>query len=183
MKKYIATRGAEVIGSAMQNLFISVDHDEYLPFVEQVLAQYGVAQIEDDKWYPHQLTLDIFQRISLRETNSHHNLISLGMAYVETATFPPVINSIPTALIALSQVYHLNIRNVPPSEGYEVIQVSDTHIQIRDLNPFPHDTVYGFIWGIARRFRASEETFPTVHRTFFNPDNPDADGALYHVIG
>lgn len=130
MKKFIAAPGAEIIGSAMQNMFITVDHEEYLPFVEQVLAQYGIRKLEDDKWYPQQIPMDIFKLISQRETNSQHNLVGLGMAYVETGKFPPHINNIATGLNALSQTYDLNNRNGAEGEGFVVKQLSETHFQI-----------------------------------------------------
>jgi hypothetical protein len=181
VKKYVATPGAEVIGSAMRNFFVSLNSEEFLPLVNQIFAAYEVDEIHDDHWYPHQLSLDVFRLIENQPSNASINQVALGVAYVETATFPPEINDIYSALMALSLTYHLNIRNAPKSEGYEVSRVSDRHIQIRDLNPFPHDTVYGFIWGIARRFRNSKDNVPVVHRTFFNEADPDADGALYDV--
>lgn len=181
MRKYTASPRAEVIGSAMRNLFVSINHDEFQPLVEHVMAEYGVTTLKDDGWYPHQLSLDIFKLIETKKLNSTDNLVALGMAYVETATFPPEINNLFSALTALSLTYHLNIRNVPKNEGYEVKQISEKHIQIRDLNPFPHDTVYGFIWGICRRFRAEQDVFPTLTRTFNNPDDPNSDGALYDI--
>jgi hypothetical protein len=42
VKKYVATPQAEVIGSAMQNLFVSINRDEFLPLVEQTFTRYGV---------------------------------------------------------------------------------------------------------------------------------------------
>jgi hypothetical protein len=181
MRKYVATPGAEVIGSAMRNWFVSINRDEYLPVVQQVLEKYGLTELEDEKWYPHQLSLDVFRLIDERKTNSSSNLVALGLAYVETAIFPPQINNAVIGLMALGQTYHLNIRNVPKDEGYEVLQVGERQIQIKDFNPFPHDTVYGFIWGIAKRFRESTKDFPIVERTYFNPADPDSDGAVYNV--
>jgi hypothetical protein len=143
MRKFIATSGAEVIGSAMQNLFVSVNQDEFSPLVDQVLINYGYKVIENDKWYPHQLSLDIFKLIESKQVNSSENLVALGMAYVETAIFPPEIIDVFSALSALSLTYNLNIRNIRQGEGYVVTKVSENHIQIKDLNPFPHDTVYG----------------------------------------
>jgi hypothetical protein len=177
----MATPSAEVIGSAMQNLFVSLNQDEFAPFVDQVLADYGFKVIENEKWYPHQLSLDIFKLIESKHVNSSENLVALGMAYVETAIFPPEIKDVFSALSALSLTYNLNIRNIRQGEGYQVKKVSENHIQIQDLNPFPHDTVYGFIWGISKRFRAQQDVFPTIKRTIFNPTEPNADGALYDV--
>ena len=165
----------------MQNLFVSIKRDEFLPLVLETFALHGIDDIEDKTWYPHQLTLDIFKLIEDKKLNSMDNLVSLGMAYVETAKFPPEINNVFSALTALSQTYNLNIRNVAPGEGYQVKQLSDHHIQIIDQNPFPHDTVYGFIWGIAKRFNTDTNNFPTITRTFLNPADPNSDGAIYDV--
>jgi hypothetical protein len=181
VRKYIATPGAEVIGSAMQNLFVCINHDEFMPLVEQVFAEYGVDTIYDDVWYPHQLALDIFQLIEEAQLNSIENLVSLGAAYVETANFPPQINNVYGGLAALSHTYHLNVRHSADYEGYQVKRLSDSHIQIVDLNPFPHDTVYGFIWGIAKRYRGENDPFPNISRAFLNPDDPNSDGAVYDV--
>jgi hypothetical protein len=181
VKKYVATPQAEVIGSAMQNLFVSINRDEFLPLVEQTFTDYGVDYIKDKAWYPHQLTLDIFKLIEDKKLNSMDNLVSLGMAYVETAKFPPEINNVYSALTALGQTYSLNIRNIANGEGYQVKRLSDNHIQIIDQNPFPHDTVYGFIWGIAKRFNTDPNSFPSITRTFLNPDDPNSDGAIYDV--
>jgi hypothetical protein len=181
VKKFVATPNAVVIGSAMQNLFVSANNDEFMPLAQQVLAQYGVKTIDNDTWYPHQLSLDVFKLIEAQSQNSMQNLVALGMAYVETATFPPEIQDVFSALTALSLTYSLNIRNIAKGEGYRVEKISEKHIQIHDLNPFPHDTVYGFIWGIAKRFRTTHDTFPSIKRTYFKSADPNADGALYDV--
>ena len=182
MKKYVATVGAEVIGSAMQNFFVTIGGDGIKPYVEEVLDRYQVPVIQDDQWYPHQLSLDIFRLIADQHANPTEQLMALGLAYVETANFPPENNSVLSALSALTLTYYLNIRNVPQTEGYEVNLISPNHIQVKDLNPFPHPTVYGFIWGIAKRFRSSKDILPVIQQHFNNPDDPDSDGALYDII-
>jgi hypothetical protein len=182
VKKYVATVGAEVIGSAMQNFFVTIGGDEIKSFVEEVLDRYQVTAIQNDQWYPHQLSLDVFKLIADQQPRATEQLMALGLAYVETANFPPENNSVLSALTALRHTYYLNIRNVPQSEGYEVNLISPNHIQVKDLNPFPHPTVYGFIWGIAKRFRSTQDTLPVMQQHFMNPDDPDADGALYDIL-
>lgn len=185
MKKYIASPNAEVIGSAMQNLFITLGGNEIKPFVDQVLESYQVKTIENDQWYPHQLSLDIFKLIADNSSNSYDRLMALGTAYVETATFPPNVTDVFTGLTTLSQTYHLNIRNVPATEGYEVSQHIQNYIHVKDLNPFPHPTVYGFIRGIVKRFRRSSNSSlitPSIQQTLFNPHAPDEDGASYTIV-
>jgi|GEM_PF-4738399 len=181
MKKYIATLGAEVIGSAMNNWFVSENRDVFFPIVQKILDLYGIDMLQDDQWYLHQISLDIFKLINAQNADFHNNLTELGIAYVETARFPYQINNTRSALMALPTIYHLNIRNIPQTEGYQVSQLTNGHLQIKDLNPFPHDTVYGFIWGITKRFRASKDVVPYIKCTFLNPDDPDSDGAIYDV--
>lgn len=182
MKKYEATPGAEVIGSAMQNFFVTLGGDEIRPYVEEVLDRYEVTAIDNEGWYPHQLSLDIFRLIADQHPKPAEQLLALGLAYVETATFPPENNSVLSALSALSLTYHLNIRHVAQGEGYEVNLISPNHIQVKDHNPFPHPTVYGFIWGIAKRFRNQSDILPVMHQVFMNPEDPDANGALYEIV-
>lgn len=181
MKKFVATSDAEVIGSAMHNFFVSLNQEMFSSIVKDTLAEHGIVQIQNEHWYPLQISLDVFKRIDEAGLNASENLVALGLAYVETATFPSEINTVSTALSTLPLTYHLNIRNVPQDEGYEILDVSPTHIQVVDHNPFPHDVVYGFIWGIARRFGQATGMRATVHRTFINKENPNQDGAFYDV--
>ncbi len=179
MEKYKATPGSEVIGSAMHNFFISLNREEFADVVEAAMSAAGIEDFKDDEWYSFQLTLDIFKEISQGRKISQ-NLVALGLAYVETATFPPEAQTIEDAILLLPQVYHINIRNIPEYEGYEVVRVDDHHIRVFDNNPFPHDTVYGFVWGIANRFKEGRMD-ATVVRTYNNPDDPDSDGAVYDI--
>jgi hypothetical protein len=180
MKKYIATPGAEVIGSAMNNWFISVNRDDIYPVVQKTLHEHGIRTLEEDQWYPHQLSLDIFHLICVQNADPGTNLFMLGVAYVDTARFPYEIVDARSVLMSLQTTYHLNIRNIPQAEGYQTNQLPNGHLQIMDLNPFPHDTVFGLIWGITRRFRITEEN-ATIQRTFLNLHDPDSDGAIYDI--
>lgn len=179
MRKYKATPGALIIGSAMRNFFVSLNQDDFITIVEKKLTKAGIAQLDNDEWYPHQISLDIFNEIA-QNVNATQNLVALGMAYVKTATFPPEADTIEKALMLLHQVYQLNVKNISEREGYEIQRVSNDHIRVIDLNPFPHDTVYGFIWGIANRFK-EVNTHPTVVRTYKNEADPDSDGAVYDI--
>jgi len=179
MKKYVASPGAEVIGVAMHNFFVSINKHQFEEIVQVKLSNAGIDRIDDDAWYSHQLVLDIFKQI--QSDTLSQNLVALGMGYVETALFPPEVDNIQSGLILLADTYHLNIRNAPAEEGYQAEVISDKHIRIADKNPFPHDTVYGFIWGICKRFAKPNEVFE-VHREYEVEDAPDNGGATYDII-
>ncbi|NDJ75313.1 MAG: hypothetical protein GYB65_03560 [Chloroflexi bacterium] len=178
MQKYIAHPETEVHGQAMLHFFVSINREEFLPAVEDILAENGVGKIEEDQWYPMQLWLDIFQRIA-ENSNSMSNLVALGMSAIETGTLPPDIDSIVSAMNLLNAIYGLNLRNFPDDEGYEVSEVGKRHVRVKDRTPFPHDVVYGYIYGLSKQF-GNAETF-TVRRTYLNEADPDSDGAVYDI--
>lgn len=162
----------------MQNFFVSQHTQPFDHVVREILNLYGIDTFNEDEWYPVELALELFKAIEMR-TNKQ-NLIALGMAYVETALFPPEIDSIESGLTLLANTYDINCRNVAENEGYVTKVIDDHHIQVKDLNPFPHDVVYGFIWGLCRRFKEEGEHF-TVHREYLNEEKPDSAGAIYNI--
>ncbi|MEM6282454.1 MAG: hypothetical protein AAF787_09705 [Chloroflexota bacterium] len=183
MKKHTATPGSEIRGDVMFNMYLSrayQESDVVRNTVAEILDKYGIEQIDENTWYPTQITLDVFQQIQSDQTEATFNLVSLGAAYVETAALPPEIDSISRALTTLGLTYDINVRNAAPGEGYEVEQIDPRHIRVRDNNPFPHDVVYGFIWGLAQRF-CPEGAYAVVVREYEDEQHPDAAGATYHV--
>lgn len=178
MEKYIATPNSEIIGATMQNFFVSQHTQPFDHVVREILNVYGIDKFNEDEWYPVELALELFKAIEMR-TNKQ-NLVALGVAYVDTALFPPEVNSIESGLTLLANTYDINCRNVAKDEGYTTKIIDTDHIQVEDYNPFPHDVVYGFIWGLCRRFKEKGEHF-SVHREYMSPENPDSRGAIYNI--
>jgi hypothetical protein len=156
MPKLVAsTPNAEIIGQAMLGIVNNLRHDELLP----LLTQYGVEKIDPERWYPQQIFLDIYRDMQDGKINSSENMVAIAVKIVETAVFPPGINSVETMIQAISMIYKSNIRNVPETEGYWGEIVGPGHAVVKDNSPYLPDSTYGFIWALVKRFRPEGSQF------------------------
>lgn len=173
MMKYTAAPEAESIGATLIMCFENAPH-----IIEPVLKQYGYKSIDDiqaDRWYPMQIWLDIFKR--LEETDAE-NLDFIGAKLVENLNDSIDVESLPEAIALLNALFA--VRNFPKNAKYDVLQQGSHHIQVIDNSPYPHDLVYGLIYGILREYRP-DGCYPVLIRNFQNPQNPNADGAIYDL--
>lgn len=174
-KKYISPNPeSRILGLALNAVLSSIKLDEFADLVEQN----GLNQIDPEAWYPTQLVLNMYKAIS-EQPNGSENLVSIGVKVYQNAILPPEVNSILTALHTLNAVMDLNMRNVE-SERYEIEQLSDQCIRVTETTAFPHDLIYGYLYGICRRFAPAGTKFH-LQRTYLNPEDPDADGAVYDI--
>mgnify|MGYP006909114666 CR=1 FL=1 len=72
------------------------------------------------------------------------------------------------------------MKNCLSDEGYQLEQVSDRHLRVTDNTPWPHDLIYGYLYAIVRQFKPDDST-PSITHIYLNPNNPDADGAVYDI--
>jgi len=156
-KPYVAgTPQAEVIGQTMISF---VDNLE-AKTIQPILEKHGITQIDADKWYPHQLWMDILK--DMEETlggQATSAFVAFGRQVVKNAVMPPQIQTIPDALNALHAIHHANLRNVPEEEGYSIEVKGEKHYIVYHNTPNPDDAIYGFLWGMAARFKGEGEQF------------------------
>jgi len=157
MKKLIAQSSkSEISGNLVLAFTQSIKREEIQP----ILELYNLEPTDPDAWYPQQDLLNVFRDIQSGKSNVTENLVAIGIKGAETATYPPEINSIETALGALPIIHELNHRNIPNiAHEYKVKVVGDHHIQVTNSSPYPNDTLYGFIWGIVKQFKPADGTF------------------------
>lgn len=180
--KYVTAPNVEATGMGMMSYFDNVQAAQIAPIITPVLQKYGYKSVKDikpDEWYPVQISLDIFKVLE-ENRNATVNLVAIGMRLVQDQPVPEYIQTIPQALELLNTIYDVSIRNFPESEKYDIAILADTHVRLIDNSPYPHDLIYGFIYGLSRRYAPAERP-PTVIRTFQNPDTPNAAGAVYDV--
>lgn len=180
MAKYVAkpfvagSPQAEVIGQTVIAFLENLQADEIAP----ILPKYGLDNIDPDKWYPHQAWFDVLREVN-EMPNASANLVAFGKKVVQTAVLPPEIDSIPKVLNLLHTIHHLNLRNVPEEEGYVVKEIGEKHYHVYQNTPNPDDGIYGFIWGLAARYKAPDEVF--VVRMIDNPHPDEIPGSLFEV--
>lgn len=182
MKKYVSTPDVLLHGTGFTSIFTANEFREYTGEYEAVLNEYGVEKIEPEGWYPRQIYLDIFKRLSTKP-NASTNMVSAGVRIIETIQLPPElqVNSMLEALELLNTVYQLDQRNVPADDiGYKITQEGPKHLRVIDYSPYPHDVNYGYIYGLVKRF-SPKGIRPIIERNFLDANDPNGDGAVYDI--
>lgn len=180
MTRYVAqpfvagSPDAMVIGQTV----LAFSQNLHKEVVAPLLPKYGLDNIDPEAWYPHQSWMNVLREVS-EGPDSTTTLVALGRMVVETAAMPPEINSIPQMLELLHTIHHMNLRNVPADEGYRIVEMGDKHYYVYHNTPNPDDAIYGFLWGLAARFKGRNEQF--VVRHLENPDPENEPGTLFEV--
>ncbi|MEO0562097.1 MAG: hypothetical protein AAF125_08285, partial [Chloroflexota bacterium] len=157
MRKYESGPDAEILGSVLLSITEAGEFVEFSDLFAQVIAAYGVETIEPDGWYPRQMYFDLFIRI-LEETSgtTMNSLISIGLAVSHAVALPDDIDdsNLVEVLEVLNSAYrgmqqHLTAEDI----GYEIEQISLTHIRVTDHTPYPHEAKHIPIYRIGRIWR------------------------------
>ncbi|NOK85843.1 MAG: hypothetical protein GFH27_549375n21 [Chloroflexi bacterium AL-W] len=181
MSQYVAqpfvagTPEAEVIGQTM----IAFSENLQADIIKPILDKHGLTEISADKWYPHQLWMDILKEMNdTMAGGASSAFVAFGREVVQKAAMPDAIQTIPDALNALHAIHHANLRNIPAEEGYSIEVVAEQHYIVYHNTPNPEDAIYGFLWGMAARFKKPHETF--VVRMIDNPA-PEKARSAYEI--
>jgi hypothetical protein len=167
MRRFVASNpDVEVKSSLISSFFNSVKYEEIRPFIQH----YNLDELSDKEWHPQQKLLDLFRDISENKINVSENLVSVGMKVVETAAFPPTINSVESALEGLRIAYNLDHRNHTEKGWIVEIILPGKAIMIAD-NPYPADQHYGLLWALMRRFKPHNTEFSVSQKPLANPDD------------
>lgn len=152
---------AEVNGRSILSFVKGMPDNEDIAF--SILADNGITDIEDDKWYSQQAWLKSFKEIA--EKIGSKTLRCIGSKIIESAKFPCCINSVGSALASLDQAYHMNHRingkvlfdheTGTMLEGighYKFKKLGENEFRIICENPYPCDFDKGVIKGTVEKF-------------------------------
>ncbi|PJF21616.1 MAG: hypothetical protein CUN56_10160 [Phototrophicales bacterium] len=179
MPKYQTNPESEMIGISVASVTDSLQYEEYRHIVEPVFKAHGIEKVDPQAWYPWQMLLDIYKLMKNAE-GAMFNFVAIGKQVAQAVPFPVEVTNLVEAMYSMNEMYKASVRNLDESELYDVKQLSESRIEIRDNSPIPHDIIYGYIYTLAHKF-APENTYPKIERVFDNPDDPDSGGATYHV--
>jgi len=180
--KYVTAPDAKISGHAMQALVMSIMFDEIIkPFMVEVLSRHGHDSIDInvEEWYSLQMYLELMKLLREKSTDTLV-LVSIGVKVIEAAILPPEIDSIAKGMQMLMDTHHLNLRNIPDYDRYRDLVIDDRKVTVVEQTCFPHDIMYGYIYGLANRFKPAGSTL-LVQRFYLDPEDPDADGATYEI--
>lgn len=175
MKKYQAsTPNAEIIGAALKPYYSAITHNDF----KHILEQYDLNEIDPEQWYPQQLTLDVQKRIFQGEGGSQ-NLVAIGMKIIDDAIFPPM-NSLEEAVNAFASSYPMNFRNQSADDLIHAEFVDDQTIRVVNGSPHSDDMIYGYIYGLVRRFREENKSFSVEYEDISKRDSDEDTVFIVH---
>ena len=159
----------EVLGRNIKALIAGTGNE-----ILKALQHHDITDIQDDQWYPQSAVL-----AALQEFGETANMVSVGTQVIKHTVFPPDVDSIEKALMAIDIAYHMNHRN--GDVGYYRAEMQGPrHIVMECKNPYPCDFDYGLIYGVARRFLPADGDLVVEHA----PGDCRKDGTdvcIYHV--
>lgn len=115
----------------------------------KILADAGIPNIEQGKWYKQQDWLNAFKSVS--EKVGKNTLKKIGKSIPENAKFPNQIQDIHSALAAINVAYKMNHRNGEIG-FYKYSKISENEAEIHCKNPYPSEFDEGIIEAIATKF-------------------------------
>ncbi|MBL8131881.1 MAG: hypothetical protein JNL42_08490 [Anaerolineae bacterium] len=171
MTEYIAFNPqAEVRGRAILGMKRAMGER-----VDDLLKEHQLVDIQPDGWYRQQRWLDVLREIAQADMNSVFDFIAIAKEISRSIPLPQGIDSLESVLLRESEIYKANNRNCP---GYIASKVvAPNHIEVTVHNPYPHDMMYGIIWGMSTRF----EPHAVVAYRDNAPCSADAETCIYDV--
>ncbi len=175
--KYVLTHPeAEIKGLSL----ISLEQSSELEEFADLLDKYGLRGIKGEQYYKLATVMEYYREV-MQRPNASTNFVSMGINLHKSVVLPEDVKTIEDGLRLMIYIIKINVIHDPTIETwYQIERIGDRHIRLIDQSPFPHDLLYGYVYGVSRRL-APEGTRPTVRRTFMNEADPDADGAVYDI--
>lgn len=142
------TNGADVLGQSANAIFNHMRKDDVI----ESLTKHGLSELQAEEWYPVDGFVDVMAEW-YQNPNTTDNLVSVGMAIIDNALLPAEVDDMSPLeqLSLISMIHDQSHRN--GDVGQHIInQVADNHIQITSNTPYPDDMIYGYIYGICKRY-------------------------------
>lgn len=141
--------GGEYNGSALNSFLLGLAHSQQL--VQKILHDHGVDHIDPGRWYPAHWAVEIYYAIESQIGRAA--LIAVGRRMIETAPFPPGIDSVRSVLQSLDAAYKMNVRGGAP--GRITCEFDDDHSAFLEWSTWgPCALNVGIIEGCCARFGA-----------------------------
>lgn len=177
MRIYTCEPSTEVSGEVVIGFVDNIQGEEFRPFLEKQ----GLTNPQADQWYPLQKLMDIFNEMQTRG-GSWSNFVALGVAVAEHSVKPDAAVTLVQTLEMWDEFYQVNHRNGKITRVETVKHQPKNYSLVFDLNHnYPHDFVYGMIYGTCRNLLPKGTKFTVRYDEFYAPTNPNADKVIIHI--
>lgn len=119
--------------------------------IRKHLEKHDLMEIDPHAWYPLQQWLDVFSDIG-EELTAMTDFVSIGMAIANRVPLERRWYNMPfdQAMALSNQIYYSEHRG--DAGTLEVRLVKPGHLRIIAFTPYPDDFLYGFNYGLGKRF-------------------------------
>ncbi len=148
MKTFECPPGMEVSGNVALSMLTNLQAASFVPFLER----YDLLQIEPERWYPFQDVLNVYRDVS-EQQGGMFDLVAAGLAAADRYPMSPEVASLGVDqffLEALPNLPNTQYRNGIPTR-FDITRIGPKHLKLLFTSAYPDDTIYGFVYGHARR--------------------------------
>ncbi|MFO7566174.1 MAG: hypothetical protein R6X02_26245 [Enhygromyxa sp.] len=142
------TQKREYSGEALNTFVLGLADSKSV--IDKILADAGIEKIDPEAWYDFEWAEDFFRKAE--QVLGGSVLYQCGKTMIESATYPPEINSVETLLPALGHWYALHARG--PNVGTITCEIEDEHSATLDwaTGRFPCSFCRGILEGACTRY-------------------------------
>ena len=140
----------EYSGAAINTFVLGLAHSQSV--IDKILADAGIDAIDPEGWYDYEWAADFF--IEIERALGSAAVMECGRKMIESAVYPPEINSVETLLPAIDAWYRLHARG--PDIGAILCEFEDRHSAVLDWSTgrFPCSFCIGILEGACARYGA-----------------------------
>lgn len=152
----------EILGQFIVAYYDATNSDHFNHFFERN----NLGRINPDEWYPLQDLLNVFNDM-VDDRSDMMDFISIGMNMAENADLPSDFDSmdVPELMKQAGNIFMSAFRGSDVGEiGVEL--VSDNHVKVHYVTPFPDDVVYGTLYGFLRRYSDNSSSI----KAYYDPN-------------
>ena len=168
---------AEVMGGVVMSVINAMGAFQGL--ARRILGQHGMADTQEQKWYPMQSWLDALKMIA--EEIGPTTLFHVGTQIPSRADIDPSINTIEKALTALDEAYRSAHRGGDVG-SLRFSRTSGRSGVVEAKTPYPCDFDRGVIHSLARRFEPSNAVLDVRHDDYMPCKKQGGEYCTYSVI-
>lgn len=143
-----AQQKREYSGAAMYSFILGLGDSKSA--ANKILADMGVDTLDPESWYDFEWAEEFY--LKARDVLGDAVVNQCGRTMIETAEYPPEINSIETLLLGFGQWYGFHSRG--PNVGTIVCEMEDEHSATLDWSTgrFPCSYCLGILEGACTRY-------------------------------
>lgn len=146
---------AEVLGGAINGFIDAVNRNNIMPHLQKL----GMTDIQNDKWYPKKMYIDLWNSILSSNQSAMYDLVSIGMTIAKTA-WPPEADGQPVEDLILSWGDAFDFVNRGADRGYiRTEKRGSNQYAVICRTPDPDDLHYGIVFGFCRRFMPKKQQY------------------------